>query len=246
VALVQGASRGLGLALVKQLLDEGRCERVYASCRDPDRAAALIGLAAADERLDLLCLDVTVPETIAAAARSVEAHSGRLDLLINCAGVLHDANGLRPEKRLADVEAVAMLQAYEVNAVGALLVAKAFETVLAGSHAARYAAISARVGSIGDNRKGGWYAYRASKAALNMLVRTLAIEWARLPRPIACFALHPGTVATDLSLPFRGRLPAGQAVSPDSAARRLLDTLRALPPTRSGEFFAYDGSVIEW
>ena len=111
---------------------------------------------------------------------------------------------------------------------------------------ARFAAISARVGSIGDNRKGGWYAYRASKAALNMLIRTLAIEWARLPRPVSCFALHPGTVETNLSLPFRKHVPEGQTVAADQAAKRLLGTLHGLAAAQSGGFFAYDGTVIEW
>jgi NAD(P)-dependent dehydrogenase (short-subunit alcohol dehydrogenase family) len=246
LALVLGASRGLGLALVARLLADGRYSQVYATCREPERATALASLAKERDGLVVLALDVTKPETIAAAARDVAAQSSHLDLLINCAGVLHDEHGMQPEKRLSDVEPIAVMRSFQTNALGTLLVAREFQALLERSQDSRFAAISARVGSIGDNRKGGWYAYRASKAALNMLIRTLAIEWARLSRPIACFALHPGTVATDLSQPFRRNLPPGQAVAPSTAAVRLLATLHALPAARSGEFFAYDGSAIEW
>ena len=133
-----------------------------------------------------------------------------------------------------------------MNAVGPLLVLKHLAPLLPRRERSLIVNPSARVGSIGDNRKGGWYAYRASKAALNMLIRTLAIEWARLPRPVSCFALHPGTVQTDLSLPFRKHLPEGQAVPAEQAAKRLLGTLHGLAPAQSGGFFAYDGTVIEW
>jgi NAD(P)-dependent dehydrogenase (short-subunit alcohol dehydrogenase family) len=106
--------------------------------------------------------------------------------------------------------------------------------------------LSARVGSIADNRSGGWYAYRASKAALNMMIRTLAVEWMRLPRPIGCFALHPGTVATNLSAPFSQNLSTKQVFNTDEAAAKLLYVLHSLSAEHSGGFFAYDGSRIAW
>jgi NAD(P)-dependent dehydrogenase (short-subunit alcohol dehydrogenase family) len=246
VALVQGASRGLGLALVSELLVQGEYSRIYATCRQPERASELAALAASHHALDIIPLDVSREVTIAAAAQQVQKAAGRVDLLINCAGVLHDGAGLQPEKRLADLKADAMTRAFQINALGALLLAREFEALLKRGTDARFVAISARVGSIGDNRRGGWYAYRASKAALNMLVRTLAIEWARPPRQVSCFALHPGTVETDLSQPFRRHLPEGQAVPADRAAKRLLETLHRLTPAQSGGFFAYDGTAIEW
>ncbi len=245
IALVQGASRGLGLAMVAQLLADGRYAHVYATCRRPADAPELRD-ADSTGRLTILGLNLCEPETIADAAHAVGEKAERLDLLVNCSGILFDDEGMWPEKRLADVDAAAVSRAFQVNALGALLVAREFKAVLERGSNARFAAVSARVGSIGDNRKGGWYAYRASKAALNMMIRTLAIEWARLPRPIACFSLHPGTVETDLSLPFRRQLPLGQAVPVDRAAARLLKTLEDLAPEQTGGFFAYDGSAIEW
>jgi NAD(P)-dependent dehydrogenase (short-subunit alcohol dehydrogenase family) len=203
IALVQGASRGIGLAMTEALLAQPNYARVFASCRSPDKAKELRLLQSRSKRLSVLRLDVLDQGSIEASAAAIHAATTRLDLLVNCAGVLHEAGRLGPEKRLADVEAASMDYAFRVNALGPLLVARAFERVLRASPAARFAALSARVGSITDNRRGGWYAYRASKAALNMMIRTLAIEWARLARPISCFALHPGTVATDLSAPFR-------------------------------------------
>jgi len=109
-----------------------------------------------------------------------------------------------------------------------------------------FAALSARVGSIEDNRLGGWYAYRMSKAALNMAIRTLAVEWARHRPPIRALALHPGTVDTDLSAPFQGPSQAGQPFPPDLAARQLLDVIEGAGPEATGRFFAWDGAEIAW
>jgi NAD(P)-dependent dehydrogenase (short-subunit alcohol dehydrogenase family) len=109
-----------------------------------------------------------------------------------------------------------------------------------------FASLSARVGSIGDNRLGGWYSYRAAKAAQNMFTRTLAVEWARRTRPIICLALHPGTVATDLSEPFRSRTEPSNLFSSERAARQLLGIIDRATAKDSGQFFAWDGSVIPW
>jgi len=250
VALVQGASRGIGFHMTRALLDDDRYEQVFATCRCPASAAALEALQLSRKRsqsqLRVLRLNVLDEETIAEASDMVEAQTDRVDLLINCSGVLHADGLLWPEKRLADLRAEAVDLAFRVNALGPLLVARSFESVLRASQSARFVALSARVGSIGDNRRGGWYAYRASKAALNMLIRTLAIEWLRLPRPVSCFALHPGTVATDLSQPFRKNLSAKQVFSPVKAAEQLLGTIHGLTAEQSGSFYAYDGKPIEW
>ena len=192
VALVQGASRGIGLHITRALLQDQRYRPVFATCRDPETSPELEALSLAWSKLRVLRLDVLDEDTVSAASEEVKAQTPRVDLLINCAGVLHEEGRVWPEKRLADVRVGAIETAFKVNALGTLLVARAFESVLRASRAARFAALSARVGSIGDNRRGGWYAYRSSKAALNMMIRTLAIEWLRLPRPISCYALHPG------------------------------------------------------
>ena len=246
IAFIQGASRGIGLALITALLAEKAYGSVFASCRRPDEASGLNAIASSSDRLEILQLDVLDQASIAASAGTVMRAAGRLDLLVNCAGVLHGEGQLWPEKRLADVDPDAMDVSFRVNALGPLLVARGFEPALKASSDARFAALSARVGSIADNRSGGWYAYRASKAALNMMIRTLAVEWMRLPRPIGCFALHPGTVATGLSAPFSQNLSTKQVFNTDEAAAKLLYVLHSLSAEHSGGFFAYDGSRIEW
>ena len=169
---------------------------------------------------------------------------GSVDLLINCAGILHESDQVTPDRRLQDIDRRSVLRSFEVNALGALLVLREFEVLLKRSAAARVMALSARVGSIEDNRLGGWFGYRASKAALNQLIRTAAIEWSRLPRPILCVAMHPGTVDTELSRPFsRG---ARTIFPPTLAAEQLLDVLHGLGVEDSGGFFAWDGSRIPW
>ena len=245
IALVQGASRGIGLAFVQQLLEQDRIGRVYATCRTPATAAELQELAAGDERLAVLTLDLLDETSIADAAARVQADSGRLDWLINCSGILHDGD-MQPERSLAQVEADSLVKAFRINALGPLLVAKAFEPVLKRSRQARFASLSARVGSIGDNRLGGWVAYRASKAALNQMTRTLSIQWRRLTHPVLCVALHPGTVATDLSAPFTRSYDPAKVFTPERAARQLLDVLDGLGPDDTGGFFAWDGSPIPW
>ena len=124
-------------------------------------------------------------------------------MIINCAGLLHDGDSLQPEKRLADVTAASLERSFAVNAIGPLLIAKHFQGMLHPQRLAVFATLSARVGSIGDNRTGGWYSYRASKAAQNMITKNLSIELHRRARGVICVALHPGTVDTGLSRPFQ-------------------------------------------
>jgi len=175
-ALVQGASRGIGLEFVRQLLAEPQIGRVFATCRAPDQADQLAALAIDDPRLSVVALDATREDGIARAAARVAADTDRLHLVLNCAGLLHGGpSAVAPEKRLADVHPEALAASFAVNAVGPLLVAKHFERLLAHREHAVFASISARVGSIGDNRLGGWYAYRGVKASQNMFTKTLAI-----------------------------------------------------------------------
>jgi NAD(P)-dependent dehydrogenase (short-subunit alcohol dehydrogenase family) len=246
--LIQGASRGIGLGFVRLCLAEPRVGRVVATCRDPDAAHGLHELAGpAAGRLLVVRLDATDEASIAEAAATVGAQLERLHLIVNCAGVLHDATrGLAPEKRLADLKPESLLHAYAVNAMGPLLVARHFEPLLAHPERAVFASISARVGSIGDNRLGGWYAYRASKAALNMHMRTLSVEWARSRRRVICVALHPGTTDTALSQPFQANVAPGKLFSVDRTVRQLLEVIDRLQPADSGGFRGWDGTIIPW
>ena len=245
--LVQGASRGIGLEFVRQLLAEPSIGRVVATCRAPERAAELATLAAGERRLHVVALDVADEESIARAAAATAGLTDRLHLVVNCAGILHDGRqSVAPEKRLADVRADALVAGFAVNAFGPLLVAKHFERLLAHRERAVFASISARVGSIGDNRLGGWYAYRGAKAAQNMFTRTLAIEWARSHRNVICVALHPGTTDTDLSRPFQANVPPGKLFSTGRTVRQLLEVIDRLSPADTGRFLAWDGSEIPW
>ena len=246
-ALVTGAGRGIGLEFVRQLLAEARFSRVLAGCRDPGRATGLTALAATEPRLQVLRLDVADEACIANAARSARELTDRLHLVVNCAGMLHDATaGIAPEKRLADVRPEALAASFAVNAFGPLLVAKHFEPLIARRERAVFANISARVGSTGDNRLGGWHAYRGAKAAQNMFTRTVAIEWARSRRNVVCVALHPGTTDTDLSRPFQASVPPEKLFTPERTVRQLLAVIDGLAPTDTGRFLAWDGSPIPW
>ena len=246
-ALVQGASRGIGLEFVRQLLAQPAVGRVFAGCRAPDRADELVALAVSESRLQVVPLDVTDEASIARASATVAGATDRLHLVLNCAGILHGgAAALAPEKRLADVRPEALAASFAVNAFGPLLVAKHFERLLAHRERAVFASISARVGSIGDNRLGGWYAYRGAKAAQNMFTRSLAIEWSRSRRNVVCVALHPGTTDTGLSRPFQANVPPDRLFSPERSVSHLLDVIDRLTPADTGRFYAWDGSEIPW
>jgi len=246
-ALVQGASRGIGLEFVRRLLAEPAFAQVFATCRDPGAAGELQALAGAEPRLVVVALDVRDESSVAAAAERVASRTDRLHLVVNCAGVLHDRSlPMAPEKRLADVQPAALAASFAVNAAGPLLVAKHFEQLLPRGERAVFANVSARVGSIGDNRLGGWYAYRGAKAAQNMFTRTLAIEWARSRRKLVCVALHPGTTDTDLSRPFQANVPAERLFTAERTVRQLLAVIDRLTPADTGRFFAWDGREIPW
>ena len=246
-ALVTGASRGLGLALVRALLARGDHARIFAAARSAERSADLDALAAAHRgTLRPVALDVRDESSVAAAAAVVRQEAPRLHLVIQCASLLHEGDALRPEKKLADVDPAMLRTAFEVNAIGPLLVAKHLAPLLRHDERAVLAQVSARVGSIGDNRLGGWYAYRASKAAQNMLTRTLAIELARSARNVVCVALHPGTVDTDLSRPFQRGVPAAQLQAADAAAARLLAVIDSLGPEDHGSFLDQRRRPVPW
>jgi NAD(P)-dependent dehydrogenase (short-subunit alcohol dehydrogenase family) len=240
--LVQGASRGLGFEFVRQLAVTH--DRVIATCRRPADSHALTALAASNPRITILRLDATDETSIARAAEEAAGLTTHLDLVINAAGMLH-ASSHQPERRLGEVGAAGLARSFAVNAIGPLLLARHLEPLLAKSERAVFTAISARVGSISDNYLGGWYSYRASKAALNMLIKTLAIEWARRKPPITCLALHPGTVDTDLSRPFL-RNGTHRARSAELAVRQLIAILAASTPVQSGAFLAWNGEAIPW
>ena len=184
-------------------------------------------------------------DVVAEYAKQATKH-GPLDAVIVATGVLHDDQGLRPEKRLADLNAANLARAFEVNAIGPALVTKHFLPLLRRDFKTVFVALSARVGSISDNRLGGWAAYRASKAALNMLLKTAAIEHLRSHPHSVVAGVHPGTVDTRLSAPFQINVQPGQLFTAHRAARQIATVIDQLTPADSGGFFAWDGTPIEY
>jgi NAD(P)-dependent dehydrogenase (short-subunit alcohol dehydrogenase family) len=165
-------------------------------------------------------------------------------LALVCTGALTLADGTGPERSYRQLDGEAMGEAFRINTIGPALVAKHLLPLLPRNERAVFAALSARVGSIADNRLGGWHSYRASKAALNMLVRNFAIELSRTHKQASAVALHPGTVDTGLSQPFQANLPFGQLTSPAQAAKHLLNVIDGLTPADSGRAFDWKGEEI--
>ena len=231
-ALVFGTSGGVGGALVGALAADPRSAVVHAAARRPLEASPkVVPLAFALEE-----------EASIAACVETAAANGPLDLVIVATGLLHDG-AIQPEKTWRALDAEALTRAFAVNAIGPALVAKHALDRLPREGKAVFAALSARVGSISDNRLGGWHAYRASKAALNMLVKTCAIELARRNPQAVCVTLHPGTVDTALSAPFQSSRRGG-LFTPDESATHLLRVIDGLNGADSGSLVSWDGREI--
>jgi len=244
--LVVGASEGIGLALARQLAAHEGISRLFLASRQAPRSEALRALLQAfPGRVDLLACDLTDEASVGRLAAAIGTAGGGLNLVINTAGLLHDT-GLAPEKTVRQVTQANLQRSFATNAFGPILLARELLSQLAPKDPVVFASLSARVGSIGDNRLGGWYAYRASKAAQNQLLRSFAIELARLNSRAIVLALHPGTVDTALSQPFGGGTSAPSRFTPEFAAARLLEVIAARSPADSGGFFAWDGQPIPW
>ncbi len=231
LAVVIGASGGIGAALIDQLKSESQFSRIIALSRSSTPS------------LDLL--DET---SITQAAHFVHGLNAPLRLVIDATGMLSGpgpaGENHQPEKSWGQLNAVQMAHAFAINAIGPALLMKHFLPLLPRQGKAVFATLSAKVGSIGDNRLGGWYSYRASKAALNQLVHTAAIELKRRQPEALCVALHPGTVDTNLSASFA---KTGLEVqTPQESARRMLAVIEALGAVDSGGFFNHDGSLLPW
>ena len=226
-AVIIGASGGIGAALETALLEEGTFDAVYGFARSRG----------GDRHIDLLD-----ESTIAAAAAHV-ATGPAPALVIVATGMLHD--GTRgPEKSLRELDPDWLARTFAINAIGPAIVAKHFLPVMPRTGRCVFAALSARVGSISDNKLGGWYGYRAAKAALNQLIRTAAIEEKRRNDRAIVVGLHPGTVDTALSKPFQGNVQPGRLFDTERAALQLLDTIEALKAPDSGKLFDYEGAEV--
>lgn len=234
-AVVFGASGGIGGAVVARLAADPSIARVYAGSRHIS--------ASADAKLVPFAFDLTDEASISAAAARVD---GPVDLVFVATGMLHRPGGPSPEKALRALDGAAMAELFAVNAIGPALIAKHFAPLLPRDRRSVFAALSARVGSIADNRLGGWHSYRASKAALNMLLVNLAIELRRTHPQAIVAALHPGTVDTGLSAPFQRGVMPKKLFDPARSVNYLLEVLNSLTPEDSGGLFAWDGAHIPY
>ncbi len=245
-ALVTGASSGIGLAVVSELLARAEVDRVLAVARQAVDSAALRALAQAyPGRLVCVNADVSLDADRARLSDQARAEAGSLQLLFNAAGLLH-ADGLSPEKSLTQLRPDALERSFALNAFAPILLAQALLPLFEPRTPGVIASLSARVGSLTDNSLGGWYSYRAAKAAQNQLMRTLAVELKRSHPKLAVLQLHPGTVDTPLSAPFKARVPSGKLFTPEQSATQLLQVIAASTAADSGSFRAYDGSTIPW
>lgn len=234
-AIVFGAGGAIGGALTARLLEDHRYGAVHAGLR---RAGPVADGARAFE------FSFEDEATIAAALDRLPEPPG---LVIVATGLLHDPDrGIAPEKSWRAIDGAAMAAVFAANTIGPALVAKHVLSRFPRDSRAVLAMLSARVGSIGDNRLGGWHSYRASKAALNMLVRNFAIELARSHPLAVAAALHPGTVDSRLSAPFQPRVAPDKLFAPDRAAAQLLEVIDGLTLADSGHLFAWNGKRLPW
>lgn len=236
-AVIFGATGGIGSAVVGHLEESGRFSEIHAGGRNLPGHSRTSTLP--------FSFDLTDEASIVQAAKTIGA-AGPLDLAFVATGMLHNPGSRMPEKSSRALDGEAMAQIFAINTIGPAIVAKHFLPLMRRDERSVFALLSARVGSIGDNRLGGWHSYRASKAALNMLVRNFAIEFAaRNPRGIVV-AVHPGTVDTDLSRPFQRNVPEGSLFEPKQSAMHILAVLESLSPGDSGGLFAWNGERIPY
>lgn len=233
-AVVVGASGGIGAAFVRSIGNSA----TQANIRSFSRSGRSEDSPKGEH------IDITDERSVAQAAEKA-ASAGPFDLVLVATGLLHDGD-FRPEKTMRELTPDAMATAFAVNTIGPALVAKHFLPNMRRGSKSVFAALSARVGSISDNRLGGWTSYRASKAALNMVLKTLSIEHARRFPESIIVALHPGTVDTNLSAPFQGNVPDGKLFTSDYSAQQLLGVINGLEPQDTGGFFAWDGQPVSF
>ncbi|MDG1709247.1 MAG: SDR family NAD(P)-dependent oxidoreductase [Emcibacteraceae bacterium] len=232
---VIGASGAIGISLIKQLSALYAGATIHAFSRNE--------LGPNVKNTINYVIDYANEASIEEAA-SIASKEAVIDMVIVATGVLH-VDGIMPEKALRELSAEKFRYLFEVNTILPALIAKYFLPKLNRDNRAVFAVLSARVGSISDNQLGGWYAYRASKAALNMIIKNAAIEIGRRNKKSIIVGLHPGTVDSNLSKPFQGNVPDGKLFKADFSANNLLKVLENLTPEHSGRCFAWDGQEIE-
>lgn len=239
ISLIIGAGSGIGGAVIQRLVDEQADGNILAVSRTPVVLSEELA-----QRVQTFTCDYS-EAGIAHLVEQLKPWRGRIRLVVISTGILH-TDTIRPEKRAEDLHMSSMLEVLRINTVIPSLWLTTLLPVLGGSTPCRVVTLSARVGSISDNHKGGWYSYRASKAALNMVIKTAAIEYARRAPNVKLIAFHPGTVDTGLSKPFQRSVPEGKLFSADFVAERLLTIASGLPVDGDASYLDWAGKTIEW
>ncbi|MCH5510522.1 SDR family NAD(P)-dependent oxidoreductase [Pseudomonas syringae] len=243
--LICGASRGIGLALCAALLARDDVAQVWAVARKASTSTELEKLAEQyGQRIKRVDCDARNEQSLEALGSETLDGCDHLHLVISTLGILHQ-DGAKAEKGLAQLTLASLQASFATNTFAPILLLKHLLPLLR-KQPSTFAALSARVGSIGDNRLGGWYSYRASKAALNQLLHTASIELKRLNQASTVLAIHPGTTDTELSQPFQANVPEGQLFEPAFSAERIIEVVGAHGSTDSGTFWAWDDKPIVW
>jgi len=242
-ALVLGASGGLGTAMVTQFLADPTITHVFAVSSQGKPAISHFPVHLMDK---LVWIQTAYDEpAMAHVAQKLMSYSGQFVKVCICHGLLHSET-LWPEKRLEDINADALHQVFQSNTVVPALWLKVLFKVLKGKVPCVVSVMSARVGSIGDNRMGGWHAYRASKAALNMVLKNMAIEYARRAKNVKLMAFHPGTTDTGLSKPFQASVPSGKLFTPEFVATQLASIMDRAPFDGLLSYVDWNDQPIDW
>ena len=241
-ALIIGASGGIGQAMAEQLIGSDQIAQLHMSHRHKTLHSSLNG-SQSSKPVHSYHLDISDTSSISRFIEQLRSTKPTLRLIINTAGILH-GNDFKPERRLADIQIQAMQQVMLANCIGHAAMISALSPLLPRQGPVILASLSARVGSISDNRLGGWYSYRASKAALNQIIKTASIELRRYNKDSICLALHPGTVATNLSAPFQKGVPEHQLFDTQLAAQRLLSVIASKTPKDSGLLFDWNNQQV--
>lgn len=237
-SLVIGASSGIAKHLINRLCGDQRIDRIYAVSRRPPETVL-------PEQVSWLTCDYS-EAGIADTVKMLNDEPGEFVRVFICNGMLHESDSILPEKRLEDIELPSIEAVFKVNTFTPLVWLKHLVGPLRSGQVCTLTLFSARVGSIGENKLGGWYSYRASKAALNMLVQTASIEYARRAKNVQLVAFHPGTTDTPLSRPFQKNVPSEKLFSADFVAAQLLSILENMTPIGHAIYLDWQGKEIQW
>ena len=241
-ALILGAGHGIGLALVKVLLKKDNI-KIYATYRNQEKANELLELNDSSNNLHIARVDPINEEKLDEFIDLIKTQTDCLDLVINSIGTLHEE--YQPERSLKDINIKQLQHYFTVNSIITPVIAQKVAPLLSKKSISVFTTISAKVGSIEDNKIGGWYGYRASKAALNMFLKNISIEFSRKRLKSIVLAIHPGTTITELSKPFISNTKY-QLHTPEDTAQNILKVLEDKTLDNNGEFYSWDGESIKW